>query len=291
MPSLAKLPLEFAEGLSSIVASGRSGRGVSALCRPEYWQEAAEQFAGVERLAVVSGFFVPAAGNPETDGPGGAVILARAFLEQGVETELWTDGLCEDAIKKCAASVGFPMELVKAPRIYGILDEFKPDGVIFTERLGRAADGRYYNIAGRDITGWTAPLDLLASVCAERGVKTLGIGDGGNEVGMGVFYDKLIEILPDYSNCLSVVKTDIALPVDVSNWGAYALTAALSHQWGVWRGHLENDERTMLETLCDCKVVDGISLRCELSVDGFALSEQEAVIAELFKLWSYYRIK
>lgn len=280
------IPLEFAENLSYIAASGRSGRGVSVLCRPEYWQDAAAEFADLKRLAVVSGFFVPEACCPETDGPGGAVVLARAFLKQGSEVEIWTDKLCVDAIKRCAKAVNFPSELVKTPEIDRILDEFRPDGVIFTERLARAADGKYYNIVGKDITRWTAPLDLLAPKCAERGIKTLGIGDGGNEVGMGVFYDKLVKILPCYSNCLSIVKTDIALPVDVSNWGAYALAAALSRQWGVWRGHSGGEEQLMLEALCGCGAVDGISLHSELSVDGFAFPVQQEVSAELFKLWN-----
>lgn len=276
---------KYAESLNSIVASGRSGRGVSSLCRAEFWQEAAAEFADFKKVAVVSGFFVPRAGFPETDGPGGAVILARAFLEQGREAEIWTDQLCVDAMKNCARAVGFPTELVQAPRICGILDAYKPEGVIFIERLGRAGDGRYYNIARNDVTQWTAPLDELAPMCAVAGAKTLGVGDGGNEVGMGVFYDTLTGMLRDYANCLSVVKTDIALPVDVSNWGAYALVAALSRQWGVWRGHKKGEERAMLEALCACHSVDGISLCCEPSVDGFELSVQESVADDLFALW------
>lgn len=236
-------------------------------------------------MAVVSGFFVPAAGLPETDGPGGAVILARAFLEQGAESEIWTDSLCAEAVKSCAEAVGFPSALVKTPDIPEVLEQYRPEGVIFTERLGRAADGRYYNFAMKDVSRWTAPLDGLAPVCARLGIKTLGIGDGGNEVGMGVFYDRLTGLLPRYSSCLSVIKTDMALPVDVSNWGAYAFTAALSRLWGEWRGHKKDEERAMLEALTTAGAVDGISLRRELSVDAFPLSVQEAVVTDLFELW------
>lgn len=275
----------FASALSSVAASGRAARGVSRLCRPEYWRQAADEFAGLKKIAIISGFFVPAAGAPETDGPGGAVMLARAFAEQKVEAEIWTDDFCIDVMRVCAEAAGFPADSVKTPEISKALDSYKPDGVIFTERLGRAADGKYYNIAMRDITRWTTPLDELAIMCRAAGVRTLGIGDGGNEVGMGVFYDKLSGMLPGYSNCLSVIRTDLVLPVDVSNWGAYAFIAALSLIWGEWRGHKKDEERAMLEAMRDFGAVDGISLRKELSVDGFPLEVNESVATDLFNLW------
>lgn len=285
MSALTDAICGFGEALTSAVASGRSGRGVSGLCSPEYWSAAAEQFAGLNRVAIVSGFYVPAAEAAETDGPGGAVILARAFLDQGIEVNIWTDSLCVGVIKSCAAAVGFPLDLVTVPESDEILDSYLPSGVLFVERLGRAMDGKYYNIAKRDISSWTAPLDGLALLSSVRGIKTLGIGDGGNEIGMGCFYDKLSGLLPDYSNCLSVVKTDIALPVDVSNWGAYAFAAALSLRWGVWRGHEKNEEAAMLEALRNSGAVDGISLSKDMSVDGFPLSVHESVVANLYDIW------
>ena len=44
-----------------------------------------------------------------------------------------------------------------------------------------------HNMRGRDITAWTAPAHLLfESVAKTRpDVRTIGIGDGGNELGMG----------------------------------------------------------------------------------------------------------
>lgn len=285
MTGQKEITQDFASALGSVAASGRAARGVSRLCRAEYWRQAASEFAGLKKIAVVSGFFVPAAGAPETDGPGGAVMLARAFMEQGRTAEVWTDDFCVDVMRVCAAAAGFPADSVKTPGIGDALDSYQPDGVIFTERLGRAADGKYYNIAMRDISRWTTPLDELAIMCRNAGIRTLGIGDGGNEVGMGVFYDKLAGLLSGYSSCLSVVKTDIVLPVDVSNWGAYAFIAALSLIWGEWRGHKNGEERAMLEAMRDFGAVDGISLRKELSVDGFPLAVNESVATDLFNLW------
>jgi len=105
---------------------------------------------------------------------------------------------------------------------------------------------------------------------------------------MGNFMQELYGILPEYKTCLSVVRTDIAIPVDVSNWGCYALVAAMSYVWGIWRGHRDDDERAMLETLRSFGVVDGISMKPELSVDGFPLPVHESVISKLHNIWLKY---
>lgn len=284
-----RLPSEFAEELINIVASDKGRRGISSLCRSIHWQEAAEGLSDVSKAAVVSGFFVPSSGAPETDGPGGAVILARTLWKKGVDTEIWTDGLCLDAIKACASVAGFPENKVIAAERYDMLDAFSPDAVVFTERLGRAADGRYYNMRSEDISHWTPSLDWFSVLCSRKGIFTVGIGDGGNEVGMGNFIADICEIRPDFRNCLSVIRTDVAIPADVSNWGCYALSTALSHIWGEWLGPCSGDERPMLEALIRAKAVDGISKKSELTVDGFGIEVHETVIRELYAIWDRFR--
>jgi hypothetical protein len=283
-----KLPLKFAAALTEIAAADRGGRGVSRLCRPEMWQEAAELLYGVKRVAVVSGFYVPEAQAPETDGPCGAAVLARAFREHGSEAQIWTDELCLQALRGCAASVGFPVELVVASSAENFAIEFAPEAVIFTERLGRAADGRYYNMRGKDVSSWASPLDAIAIRALAGGLPVVGIGDGGNEVGMGNFFEQLSGLLPQYSSCLSVVRATAALPVDVSNWGAYALSAALSLIWNEWRGPREGEEKSMLNALCGCGAVDGVSLRSEPSVDGFPLAVQNEIVSKLKTLFNEF---
>ncbi|MCF0247327.1 MAG: DUF4392 domain-containing protein [Synergistes sp.] len=280
------IPRSYAEKLTSIVSADRGGRLVSKLCRPEDWQKCTEVFAPLESVAVISGFYILAAGVPETDGPGGAVMIARAYLKSGRRSEIWTDELCLPVIRAAAEAVGYPGELVRlAP---DSLDENAPAGLIFTERPGHAADGKYYNFRKKDISAWTPPLDMLAFEARKRSIPTLGIGDGGNEVGMGVYYEALRELLPDYADCLSVVCTDCALAADVSNWGAYALTAALSYAWGNWCGPEAEEELDMLNAEISVGVVDGISVRPEPAVDGFELSVQQKIILSLKKLWNSY---
>jgi len=136
--AIKNLPVEYANEIISVVASDMGGRGVSRICRPEYWQAAVKKLSCISRVAVVSGFFVPSAKAPETDGPGGAAIIARAFAEQGVETEIWTDSFCIDAISACASEIGFHPEKVKIPENCKILDSYSPQAII----LRRGSDVR-----------------------------------------------------------------------------------------------------------------------------------------------------
>lgn len=276
----------FAKELTALVARDEAGRGASKLSSPRELMRATSAFAPLRNLAVVSGFYVPAAGAPETDGPGGAAILARAFQREGRVCEIWTDARCIEVIAECAKAAGCAKNTARiAP---ASLKERSPDGIIFVERLGRAADGRYYNFKKQDISEWTAPLDVLADEAAELGIHTIGIGDGGNEAGMGNFYAELCALLPGYAACLSVVRAEFALTADVSNWGAYALAEALSFVWGVRRGIEPGEETKMLEAAARAGAADGISGSCETSVDGFCAAALEKKIAELDALSKKY---
>lgn len=276
----------FAKELTALVARDEAGRGASKLSSPSELMRAASAFAPLRKLAVVSGFYVPAAGAPETDGPGGAAILARAFQREGRVCEIWTDVRCIEVLAECAKAAGCAENTARiAP---ASLKERAPDGIIFVERLGRAADGRYYNFKKQDISEWTAPLDALADEAAGLGIHTIGIGDGGNEAGMGNFYAELCALLPGYAACLSVVRAEFALTADVSNWGAYALTEALSFVWGVRRGIEPGEETKMLEAAARAGAADGISGKCETSVDGFCAAALEKKIAELDALSKKY---
>ena len=264
------LPPSVAAGLTRIVASGRTSRGPSALCAPLLWQGAVDLIAQSASVAVISGFYIPSASAPETDGPPGAAVLARALLRMGCRVEIWTDGFCLDCMRRCADAIAFPTDRVLDATNFDLTAN-RPELLIYIERLGRAADGRYYNMRKEDITDWTASLDSFAM----RGdIPVLAVGDGGNEAGMGAVHGPLSSMMPDYAECLCVVGADVCLPVDVSNWGAYALVAALSSLAGTWLGQTAEEERAMLEALRACGAVDGVSKQSALSVDGLDLEAQ-----------------
>ncbi len=77
---------------------------------------------------------------------------------------------------------------------------------------------------GDDISGFTPPVDKLFAAAMDSGIYTVGIGDGGNEIGMGNLKDVIAEKLP-VTPC--IIRTADLIIADVSNWGAYALCAEL----------------------------------------------------------------
>src|SRR5581483_6080455 len=67
-----------------------------------------------------------------------------------------------------------------------LLDELQPALCFSTERPGRASSGVYHNARGVDIGSGVARVDLLFEAAARRGIPSIGVGDGGNELGMGL---------------------------------------------------------------------------------------------------------
>src|SRR5579872_2223568 len=58
--------------------------------------------------------------------------------------------------------------------------------------------------------------------------KTIGIGDGGNEIGMGkIPHETIIKNITNGDLIHCRVPTDYLIVAGVSNWGAYALAAGI----------------------------------------------------------------
>ena len=105
-----------------------------------------------------------------------------------------------------------------------------------------------------------APLDGLFLLSH---APSVGIGDGGNEIGMGNVASGVAERL-DRIPC--IVQTDRLIIATVSNWGALGLCAAL--------GQLPTEAELMAayELCAAAGLVDGITEEMTLSEDGFPLA-------------------
>ena len=117
---------------------------------------------------------------------------------------------------------------------------------------------------------------------AKEGQYTIAIGDGGNEIGMGNITVALqeIDIRP------SVTRCDELLVADVSNWGAYGLIAWLAF----WAGRdLLGDVSPLqlLDYLCACGSVDGVTGENTPTEDGLDATEGLRVIAQLRALTNF----
>ena len=144
----------------------------------------------------------------ETDGPVGGALLARALqMGLGAKPMVLTDqaalpvagAACRGAnlnvtelatVKRTERTMtvrGFPIDEQEARReAKRIFDELKPKAIIAIERRGRNEKGVYHALPkGRNMNHVEAKMVALYDVAKERGVLTIGIGDGANEIGWG----------------------------------------------------------------------------------------------------------
>ena len=59
-------------------------------------------------------------------------------------------------------------------------------------------------------------------------IATIGIGDGGNEIGMGKVHQMVVDGIKNGQHIATTVATDHLITSGVSNWGGSALVAALA---------------------------------------------------------------
>ena len=225
-------------------------------------------------VIIVTGFYV--SGFCETDGPVGSIILGEALLKLNSDISIITDEYCYHVLKK----VKVPFDIFKFP-IAGeresekacedLISAIDPSLLISVERCGRAADNRYYNMRGEDISLYTGKLDLLFDLFSH----TVGIGDGGNEIGMGNVYDAARKAVMHGEVIASIVRTTHLIVSTVSNWGVYGLLGYLSRITGE---NLLKKEDTVLQKVIHAGAIDSSSKKRVLAVDGFSLQETNAVI-------------
>jgi hypothetical protein len=137
--------------------------------------------------------------------------------------------------------------------------------------------GFCYNMLGRSIQEHTAELyRLFEDLPRHRPLAhSIGIGDGGNEIGMGsIPWDHLHRRLEGASlACIPCrIATDWNIIAGTSNWGGYALAAAvllLRERTEVLREWDAAQQLRMLEHVVQQgPAVDGITGRQEATVDG-----------------------
>ncbi len=151
----------------------------------------------------------------------------------------------------------------------------------------------------RTIVGTAKPDDVMAYAhyfvdeARARGIFTIGIGDGGNEIGFGRIHAAVKEIQPAGYRCLcpcasgiaTVVGTDVLICAAISNWGAYGLAAmlalitetpeALQDEATQWR---------ILEANVRAGGMDGAYARQIMGEDGVSAKTSQALITILHQI-------
>jgi hypothetical protein len=289
--------------------------------------------AGAGHVGIVTGFVALGAEPPtaETDGPPGALFLARVLLELGRTVTLIADKYvapllvagCDHWRLDRSLITEFPWqdpwpdsparetgEPPRHARADAWVREFLASGagarlthLIAVERPGpshtveslalQPRNGpppvdRFareipperrnvcHNMRGESIDSYTAKTHrLFEAVAANPAVTTIGIGDGGNEIGMGRYpWEQLAERIPGGRGGLIAcrIATDYTLTGGASNWAAYALAMAiclLRRRVDILRPlDLAAERRLLDELVFQGGAADGVTGRRAATVDG-----------------------
>jgi hypothetical protein len=342
------------DDLERAIRRDPGGRGVSSyhldgqpLGNGQLAAASVELAANARSVAIVTGFcaFDGLRWVAETDGPPGALFLARALQEMGIDVALVTDAYGLPVLEVGCDHWRLPRQMVHcvpfeaddesapARRTNDAADNARTDAwvqsfldggagrrlthLVSIERPGPShtwetlqtqprqgaapvelferevpVDSRNlcHNMRGASINAQTAKTHRLFEMIAQqrRPIVTLGLADGGNEIGMGSFP---WEVLRDAvaqgpgGKIACRIATDLTLLSGVSNWSAYALALAVCSL----RGRMDlsatwdaDHQRNLIETLVrNSPVVDGVTKRHEATVDGLSLDEYLQPLSEI----------
>ncbi|MFI3250969.1 MAG: DUF4392 domain-containing protein [Eubacteriales bacterium] len=258
-----------------IVKEDLGGRGFANLADLAIGEELCQTIFSAKKVAILTGFPVKSAQIGETDGPLGAVNIATAFREMGAEVTLLTDQWSHQPLLATAKGTNCPVRLLETPQdITTFLEENTPDVVVTIERPSKGKDGHFHSMRGVVIDEFVMDTDGLTHY---KGGKIISIGDGGNEFGMASFNLPPEESLSIFAN----TKCDFPLLAGVSNWWGWGIQALISLKLG--RDVLVSDqqETEMLQRLIKAGGVDGITAKCEMTVDNLTLEENLDILRRI----------
>ena len=267
----------------------KDGRGISNLrdcLTKDYCNQAAKFVLKNKGVVIITtGFYIARAGASETDGPPGAIAIGNALEDLGYTviyiSDKYTVKYLSDMKKENALIIEFPIEedLPSKNFAINIINKYKPQLIISIERCGFDETFSYRNMHGVDFSDYNAKIDYLFT----NEINSVGIGDGGNEIGMGNFINKIIET-PTLVKYPSITKTTFSIIASVSNWGGYGLVAALSKIVGKNLLISVEEEIELINTLVDLGAVDGFSGESKYKVDGFNLHDNSFALVNLHEL-------
>lgn len=256
----------------------------------------------------------------ENDGPAGAAVVARALsISLGVIPVLIAEDALLEPIARVFRAAGLsPVSQDIAARVspsggLGVvvlrpypleddagealappmLDEIRPSLVFATERAGRNSKGIYHNAKGRDFGMGRARVDHAFDEAFRRRVPSIGVGDGGNEIGMGRISAAVAAHVPFGDECVcgcggglaAITKTDVLVTAACSNWGCYGIVASLAGILGdATLLHTPEREQALLDAGNDAGLINSSNGRVDADVDGISIKSHLAMVELLREL-------
>ncbi|RDU97207.1 glutamate cyclase domain-containing protein [Trinickia dinghuensis] len=312
--------------LDALVSLDLGGRGVEQLYRAARERQgralvgaAADALAAIpekSNVFVTTGSVSRAWISPsigENDGPAGlaAVVRAVSLAKKALCITFVEETLIEttSAILTTAGLTVLPYEQAKIARDDGslavvcvesfpvddaaakaackkLIERYRPALFFSTERVGRNIDGIYCSMRGIDYGMGRARIDFLCDEAIEQGIPTVAVGDGGNEIGMGVVSDAVRKYVkfgdkrPDGSAGIGAVsRTDVLVTAACSNWGCYAIAGAFAARMGkASLAHASALEEALLRRGVDVGLINSVSNVVDANVDGIPFATHLAVV-------------
>lgn len=250
----------------------------------------------------------------ETDGPIGCAALARALTKAfgvkvvvicekemlpGTEAAIFAAGefiynheMFNRMSGNAVTTEAFPLGKEPGKKAAKELAEkYKPSAMIFIERIGPNEEGIYHFLTG----SVSSPEEMsyghyLLEEAQRLNAFTIGIGDGGNEIGFGKIHDELKKVTSYASTCkcpckkgiATVAETDVLVAASISNWGVYGIIAMLAYLLNdLDILHDAQTEYRMIEACVMNGCIDGLYTKPYLSVDGVGVEGNQAIITLL----------
>jgi hypothetical protein len=251
----------------------------------------------------------PVLPNGEVDGLLGTAALARVLcLGCHADVVILTEDRVEGPIRAACQGAGLNFvtdgpEMANSVRFMAMpigeeaceaqaqeLLAAEPSALITVEKLSPNDKGVIHGVTGISYHDVHANPKFLVDGARGRGVLTVGIGDGGNEVGFGAIQDTVAEVMPAGKTCqcgcgggtAAAVATDVLVAAAISNWGAYGVSAMMCWLLGT-PAHLVNDGDVdrMLRDVVRAGAFDGCFARPVLCDDGVPLDVHKGFLKML----------
>ncbi|XP_072350214.1 D-glutamate cyclase, mitochondrial isoform X2 [Scyliorhinus torazame] len=235
------------KAMDILIQQDPGNRGIKHLLIENQLVKACLSLSHAKSVLITTGFPTHFNHQPpeETDGPPGAIAIAAMLQAQKKNIVIVTDQralemnrkIIEEAVEQGVLKTPIPVvsfqdndedSSVKFLCRDGDLQFPRFDHLLAIERAGMAADGNYYNARKVNIKHLVDPIDKLFLTAQNiPGISTTGIGDGGNELGMGKVKETVRKYIHNGDLIACDVEADFTVIAGVSNWGGYAVACGL----------------------------------------------------------------
>ena len=281
---------EAGRRISRALRTDPGGRGLLAGPIPDQTRELFSLLQDMRCVYLISGFPVRREDGVvvgETDGPLGTANIAWALEQRGVDVLAMTDETCHPQLQAAFKARGcrcLPAAVPAQDRqtfFESVVKAFPPTHLITLERPGKAKDGHFYNMRGRQIDAMLTDLEAVMEAVRRAGGKIISVGDGGNELGMGALRPLIEERVPHGELICADAAADAALVSGVSNWWGWGIAAFCSLLEGRDLLPSPETEQAMLRAVIETGGADGCTGRREETVDDLPAAVHLALLEQV----------